>query len=187
MPNTDAPNGFKPIRHVSGGTVRQNEYQIASGYAANIFSGNAVILTAAGVVENAAAGSIDIIGVFAGCSWVDTDGTQRFGRYWPTGTTAKTGTLPVAYVHDDPMQAFECQVTGVLTQAMVGTNCDILATAGSTSTGSSKHEVDITSPAATTAQVKILRLIDRADNALGQDAKIECMFEEHLLRTTVGV
>lgn len=187
MPNTDAPNGFMPIRHISGGTIRQNEYPIASGYAANIFTGDVVVIAATGLLTVAAAGDINIIGVFAGCQWTDTDGTPRFSRHWPTGTATKASANAVGYVWDDPMIAFEAQCTTALTQTMIGNNCDILATAGTTSTGSSKFEVDNSTVAATTAQVKILRLIDRADNELGADAKVECMFEEHLLRTTVGI
>lgn len=184
MPNTDAPSGSKPVRHASGGTIRQNEYAMTSGYASNIFTGDTVILTTAGVVELSAVGSINVIGVFAGCSYTNAGGERLFSRYWPASTVA---TNIKAYVWDDPYTVFEVQAVGTMTQALVGTNADILATAGSTTTGQSRQEVDLATAVATTAQCKILGLVDRADNELGADAKIEFIFEEHLLRTTVGI
>ena len=52
MPNQDAPYGFRPVKTKGGTPVGQpNEYVIASGYATNIFKGDAVLLDASGQVN----------------------------------------------------------------------------------------------------------------------------------------
>jgi phosphomannomutase len=49
MANVDAAFGLAPVRHLSGnGYSRANVYTITSGLAENIFTGDAVIITADG-------------------------------------------------------------------------------------------------------------------------------------------
>lgn len=192
MANVDNPNGFSPSRHIKGGVIRADEYPIASGYAADIFTGDWVIQTTNGVINVATAGATNLIGVFAGCEWTAVDGKQNFSRYWPSGTVTKGAANAKCYVYDDPDIAFAGQTGGTtaFAQTMVGANCDIIAThAGNAATGQSGQEVDITSPASTTAQLRVLGLIPRADNALGANADIEVMPVEHLKRPagTVGI
>ncbi len=189
--NVDNPNGFTPSRHLKGGVIRANEYPIASAYAANIFTGDAVIQTTDGVIEVAAAGNTNQIGIFAGVEWTAADGEQKFSRYWPTGTVTKGSANAKAYVFDDPDIAFAVQtVSGTaFTQAMVGGNSDLVAGAGNTATGQSGFELNIGTVATTTAQYRILGLIPRGDNALGEHADVEVMPLEHLLRPagTAGI
>lgn len=192
MANVDHPNGFHPSRHLMGGVVRANEYEIASGYATDIFSGDPVKLVTAGVIELSAPGNTNNIGVFDGVEWIAPDGEVKYSRYWPANTTVKAGTKPKAYVYDDPNIAFRVQTASgaAFAQAMVGANADIKADhAGDTSTGSSGKELDISAPAATTAQCRILGLINEPGNDYGENADIEVMFVEHLLRPagTTGI
>ena len=191
MANVDNPNGFLPSRHMKGGTIRANAYPIASGYAADIFTGDAVIQTTDGVVNIATAGATNLIGVFHGVEWTAADGEVKFSRYWPSGTVTKGAANAKAYIYDDPDIAFAGQtVSGTaLTQAMIGGNVDIVATAGSPTTGQSAMELNIGTVVSTTAQCRLLGLIERADNALGEHADVEFMFVEHLLRPagTVGI
>ena len=56
MANKDAAFGFKPVRHLTGGQIRTEEYAIAANHGTSIFSGNVVEAQAAGGIENAAAG-----------------------------------------------------------------------------------------------------------------------------------
>ena len=65
MANADVPRGFWPIRHLTGGTIRTNEYAIATGYGTNIFKGDVVKLVAGGGIELAAAGN-RFVGGFKG-------------------------------------------------------------------------------------------------------------------------
>lgn len=147
MASTSAPFGFRPSFHNSG-NIRPKAYTIASGYAANIFSGDPVKLATTGVIQLATSdgtrtGTVDgiaMLGIFAGCEYKDSTGKPTVSNFWPTGITA---TAITAYVYDDPETIFEVEyanpgtpgITSV--QVDVGGECDWVQTAagGSTSTG----------------------------------------------------
>ncbi len=40
MANANTPIGFVPLRHLTGGVIRAQEYPIANSYAANLASGD---------------------------------------------------------------------------------------------------------------------------------------------------
>lgn len=189
MPNVNAPNGFRPVRHLTGGTIRLSEYPISSGLASNIFAGDAVVLKNDGTLDALAAGNTNVIGVFAGVQWTDTDGTPRFERKWPSGTVTLGAANAKAMVYNDYAIVYEAQCTTgtALTQTMIGNNADITATAGDSATQRSKHSVDLATATANTAQVRILGLAKAPGNALGDSARIECLLNEHLLRGTAGI
>jgi len=50
MANLDAPQGFTPMRHMSGGVIRANAYEIANGSGTSIFTGDAVQLLTNGTI-----------------------------------------------------------------------------------------------------------------------------------------
>jgi hypothetical protein len=192
MANVDSPNGFWPSRHLQGGVIRASEYEIADAYNANIFSGDVVKLATTDYIQVAAAGDTNLIGVFQGVQWTASDGEVKFSRYWPASTSVKSGTKIKAFVYDDPNIAFAVQtLTGTsFTQAMSGGNVDIKAEhTGSTSTGQSGMEADISTVVTTTANLRVIKLIDKPDNALGEHAKIEVLLLEHLMRPagTTGI
>ncbi len=56
MANKDAAFGGRPIRHLTGGTIRSNEYKMVYEYGANVFTGDFVKLAATGYVQVAGAG-----------------------------------------------------------------------------------------------------------------------------------
>ena len=134
MANPNSPYGFIPLRHMSGNAPRANKYTIASGLAENIFSGDLCILDANGQVTPHTATETNNIGVFAGVSYTASDGSFVFSRYFPTGTTA-TGLI--AYVYDDPYIVYRVQSAGTPAQTNVGNCADVVAGAGSTTTGQS--------------------------------------------------
>lgn len=118
-PTIDAPYGFKPVNLIGGlpfaGATRQ--VPIASNYGTNIFNGDLVELTTAGVVQltamtgattSAVAGTL---GVFLGCSYTSPSTKQKlFAQYYPASTVASD---IVAYVCDDPNALFKVvNVTG---------------------------------------------------------------------------
>ena len=51
-----AAHGFKPLRHLAGGEIRNSEYTIAIAYDTAIYTGDPVKLVAGGGIELAAAG-----------------------------------------------------------------------------------------------------------------------------------
>lgn len=147
MSSTSAPFGFRPSFHNSG-QMRPKAYTIASTYAANIFQGDPVKLTDNGVIQLATSdgtrsGTTDgiaMLGIFAGCQYLDASGKPTISPFWPSGVTA---TEIVAWVYDDPETLFDVQYNNPGTpgtdtvQTAVGEECDwvVASPGGSTRTG----------------------------------------------------
>lgn len=143
MSATAAPFGFRVAKHISGQS-RATPYinGIQSGYATNLFRGAPVQLdaTALGTVT-AATTSSSMVGIFAGCEYLDAFGRPNESSFWPASTV---GTNVIAYVYDDPANIYEAQTDGSGTntaaaqQTWIGgqMNC-VNPTAGSTFSGQS--------------------------------------------------
>jgi hypothetical protein len=132
------------------------------------------------IIQRAAAANTDNVGVFVGCRYFDAAGETVFSKYWPASTVA---TDIVAHVVDDPFALFEIQtISGTaFDDDMIGKLCDwSLATAGSTSTGFSGAEADISSVADTGKSLRIMRRVPRVENEEAEHAKIEVMLVEHV-------
>lgn len=186
MANTDNPNGFTPVRHLTGGCIRMSEYPIASGESdASIFTGDLVVLDADGYIAAAAATDTNIVGVFAGCTYTNTSGEIVYAKHWTSGTTTQGSAAATANVYDDPDVVYAAQHDGTGVLADNGATFDILATAGSTANGRSSMEID-TSTTGTGGQVRQIGLINRPDNAWGANAEVECLINEHVLRKAAG-
>lgn len=187
MANTNAPNGFTPVKHLSGGDIRADERKIASGSSTAIYNGDLVKLLTTGYIDVAAAGDTGIIGVFQGVQFTDANGSPQFLPYWPAAQTTLGSADAKAFVFTDPHIVYEAQgTTGTsLTQAMVGANADITATTGNTLTKRSKHSIDLSTVASGTAQVRILELAPGSE--LGDAARVLCIINEHQLRSTSGI
>ena len=184
MANVDAAFGLVPIRHLSGnGYSRANKYTITSGLSENIFTGDLVIITADGVITPHTAGEVNNIGVFAGVSYTASDGSYVYAQYFPSGTTA---TNIIAYVYDDPYTVFKVQSAGTPAQTNIGNCADVVAGAGSTTTGQSGFEMSGTMSNGT-ATCKILGVYDGPENALGANAIMEVLINEHLLKDSAGI
>lgn len=155
MSSTSAPFGFRPSFHNSG-QMRPKAYTIASTYGHNIFQGDPVKLTDNGVIQlgtsdgtrNGTTNGILLLGIFAGCQYLDASGRPTISPFWPASTT---GTEIVAWVYDDPETLFDAQYTnpgtpGVTTvQTAVGEECDwvVASPGGSTRTGLSTTQLGV--------------------------------------------
>lgn len=151
MSSTSAPFGFRPSYHNSG-QMRPKAYTIASTYAANIFSGDPVKLTDNGVIQlgtsdgtrNGTTDGITLLGIFAGCQYLDASGKPTISPFWPSGAT---GTEIVAWVYDDPETLYDVQYDnpspGTTVQTAVGEECDwtVASPGGSTQTGLSTTQL----------------------------------------------
>ena len=162
MANVDAAFGFVPIRHLSGYAPRANKYTIATGLAENIFTGDLVHVRV---------------------SYTASDGSYVYSQYWPSGTAA---TNIIAYVYDDPFIVYKVQSAGTPAQTNIGNCADVVAGAGSTTTGISGFESSGTMSNGT-ATVKILALHDSPSNAFGTNAVLEVVINEHLLKDSAGI
>ena len=183
MANPNSPYGFKVLRHMSGNSPRANKYTITSGLAENIFTGDLVILTADGVITPHTATETNNIGVFAGVSYTASDGEYIYSKYWPSGTVA---TDIVAYVYDDPYIVYRVQSAGTPAQTNVGNCADVVADAGSTTTGQSGFNLSGTMSNGT-ATCKIIGLREDPSNSFAQYAQLEVLINEHLLKATAGI
>ena len=183
MANPNSPYGFKVVRHMSGNAPRANKYTITSGLAENIFTGDLCVLTADGVITPHTAGEVNNIGVFAGVSYTASDGEYIYSKYWPSGTVA---TDIVAYVYDDPYTVFRIQSAGTPAQTDVGSNADVVAGTGSTTTGQSGFDLNGTMSNGT-ATCKIIGLWEDPSNSFAQYAQLEVLINEHILKQTAGI
>ena len=183
MANADAAFGFVPTRHMSGNAPRTNKYTCASELAENIFKGDLCIIIATGLITPHTATEVNNIGVFDGCSYTASDGSYVYSEYWPTGTTA---TDIILYIYDDPYTVFKVQSAGSPAQTNIGNNADVVAGAGSTTTGQSGFEISGTM-AAGTATCKIMALYDAPENTFGANAVMEVLINEHILKDGAGI
>ena len=175
MANSDTPFGFIPYRHLGGGQIRTQEFALASAYGADIYKGAPVILSS-GKLAVAAQNSAAILGIFAGCSYVDSSGNQQFRNSWVTGTVTSGSADATAYVYADPMISYKVQCDGTFAIAThVGNSYDVEADGtdhtGSHVTGQSKAEIDLGDT--DTGQFTVIGFINEAGNEVGASAKVE--------------
>ena len=187
MANKDAAFGFRPVRHLTGGQIRRNEYKIAANYGTSIYHGQCVIAVTAGGIEAAAAGNV-ILGVFGGCFYTDpTTSKPTFSNYYPASTNASD---IVAYVYDDPRIVFEVQHDGTGTAAMNFSGFDLVGTGGSTLSGRSTQELD-TSTSTTSGQFKQIGISKDPNNsdvsAANANAYVVANVGEHTWLLTTAI
>ena len=107
-PTVSATYGFRPVNLLGGqvfaGSTRQ--MAIASGHATNIFFGDCVIMSTNGCINNNTVTNTGtaIVGIFMGCSYINSSGQRVFGQYYPaTISNAVDGVDgTVAFIADDP-------------------------------------------------------------------------------------
>jgi len=157
MASTASPYGLKAVNKIGGTPYAGSTTGFLinpAGSAASIYNGSPVYLTADGYLAVATATGADagtngfpvgtantgIVGVFAGCSYVNAQGQLIFSQYYPTGVTGViTGQVIV-----DPDVVFQVQSAGTCAQNTVGANVFFSTGAvatGSTTTGNSTASV----------------------------------------------
>jgi len=167
MTNMDTPCGAKPY----GRELRLTPYPKSSGDSVAVYPGDWV-KTTAGYIAAAAA----------------TDALRGVAANYAAGDVAG-----VVHVWDDPDQRFVCQddASATLTQAEVGENVDILATAGNSTLKESRMELNVTTHSTSTFQVRILKAADKiypdgVSNEVGDNCDWICQINEHELKSTTG-
>ena len=179
MANTDNPRGLWPIRHLTGGNAFAiNEYSVDSSNATAIFPGDAMILEADGNVAPYTSGGGNLIGV---CAYVGGGFDNLSQRHLAASTAGTVG------IYDDPDILFGIQTDGTITVDDAGGNADVTATAGSTASSMSRHEVSATT-GTTSAQLRLVRPIPAENNdATAANSDWEVIINEHALRSTTGI
>ncbi len=159
MATTAAPYGLRPINRIDGMPYAGATSQFLidpAGEGTNLFYGQVVLINASGYIALSTATGADIttnnlggsgvgaIGVFVGASYINAQGQQIYGQYYPSGTTG----VVTAYVVTDPNVAFQAQLSGSGAQTVLGTNTFFTAvqstSTGSTQTGNSTSSLSVT-------------------------------------------
>lgn len=190
MANSNNPFGFRPVGTLSGaewvGAVRK--FPVDSSNAAAIFPGNAIVLEDDGNCANGGAGG-DLLGVCVGVVVDNAVAATVHPGYLPASTA---GNILVAVGPDILYEVQEDSVGGAMVATNVGSNGDLVATAGSTTTGRSQMTLDSSdviakdaSPGA--AQFRVVELSPRVNNEVGNYAKWVVRLNENQLVTTTGL
>jgi len=185
MANKDRPMGLKPVKHLNGNPWNGAFNMYRKEVAENFFIGSPVAIAGSSgdsgkypLVQLATA-SIPILGSVVGFSttpYLVGDVTDLDRVY-----SISTEDVYVA-VADDPDLVFEIQEDSstTFTIAAVGANADLTVESGNTTNGKSTVEIDCaTEDVTSTLEVKILRLVAREDNELGEYSKWEVMINVH--------
>lgn len=182
MANQDAAFGARPWRyHGNSGAMMLGEYSIASAYANDLFQGDPVKSTGTGKNVQIGTAGGTILGIFWGCSYIDTNGAPQGGKKWPTGTSVLSGTTPEAFVWDDPDIIFIAQAAASVVAADVRLHADLASGTGNNTTGISGWEIG--GSASSEAQIVLLGLARQPQgNAYGANAVMEFLILEHELR-----
>jgi len=189
MANQDAAFGLKAIGKVGQNRDNQglSEYDIAASATA-IYQGDPVEMLATGTIGVAAAGDV-LLGSLNGVFYTDASTSKPT---WANHLAASnTATDIVGFVSDDPYERFEVQSNnaGASAQTDVGNNADIAYAAGSSPNYISKVELDDSSLATTTAQLKIVGVSKDPDNSDLTAANVNWVvtINEHFLKQTAGI
>ena len=193
MANQDAPFGFRAVRMSGSGPSSngQTQYLIANGYDTAIFQGDPVEMVAGGTL-NVANGAADVmVGVFNGVNYVDVTSRKPIWSNYHAASKSSFDGIIKAFVQDDPDQLFEVQVTGAFTNADIGATANLLYTAGSTHSGTSKVEVNsATIGTGANTAVKIVGLSGDPENqdTTSNNANIVVKLNKHLYNAnTAGI
>ena len=201
-PTVSAPYGLIPVNLLGGqvfsGSTRQIPIQTAHG--TSIYFGDVVLMSSNGCITTAVltATTVNVVGIFMGCSYINSSGQRIYGQYYPALTTGTpdTPTAITAYVADDPDLVMKTAiVSGTTTVAqatranLVGGNAALVPNAGSTTTGNSAHCV--LNSTATTAAIpfKVVDVVPDTAPATGSFVEVLVSWNQgiHQYRLATGV
>lgn len=201
-PTVSAPYGLIPVNLLGGqvfaGSTRQIPIQTAHG--TSIYFGDVVLMSSNGCITTAVltATTVNVVGIFMGCSYINSQGQRVYSQYYPSGTTGTpdTSTAITAYVADDPDLVMKTAIvsgTTVVAQAtratMVGGNAALVPNAGNTTTGNSAFAV-LNSTAVTAAlPVKVVDVVPDTAPATGSFVEVLVSWNQgiHQYRLATGV
>ena len=201
-PTVSAPYGLIPVNLLGGqvfsGSTRQIPIQTAHG--TSIYFGDVVLMSSNGCITTAVltVTTVNVVGIFMGCSYINSSGQRIYGQYYPALTTGTPDTTSAitAYVADDPDLVMKTAiVSGTTTVAqatranLVGGNAALVPNAGSTTTGNSAMAV-LNSTATTAAiPLKVVDVVPDTAPATGSFVEVLVSWNQgiHQYRLATGV
>lgn len=187
MANANKPNGFTLVGTLDGSPISGGikKYQMTGATA--IFPGDAVKLDdATGFCAPAAAGD-QLLGVAVS---VKVDRSIASTEHPGYASASSAAYIEVAVGPNYLYEIMEDSVGGAMVYANIGSNGDLVAGSGSTTLGNSGYMLDSSDVIAndaspTSAQLRVVGLVDRIDNAVGNYARwIVKINEDHFTNTT---
>lgn len=164
MANVDRPNGFRPVKTLSGAPWTSLIRTIGVADGEDIFIGDLVNLES-GLADPSATNDAALLGVAVGFGKVDAAGVP-LGPYNPNNLmtrfyddSASTHTEWVCYYVPVDDVIFEAQTATALTLA-VGDTCDLSDAAGDETSGISRQEITTS----TNADFTVVAIPKYADN-----------------------
>lgn len=152
MANLDRPQGFRP----HGEPLRLTKYQAGSA----VYPGDLVKMASDGYVDSCSAGDL-VLGVCM--SYASAEGDEI-----------------VVADHPDQIIVGQVAASEINEQTDLFNTADILATAGNSTYRVSRQEVDgSTQSASATAQLRIIGIVEKSNNALGANVEVICRINEH--------
>ena len=200
MASTASPYGLRAVNRNDGMAYAGATSQFLidpAGLGSNLFNGQVVIINANGYIALSTATGADLTtnnlgganlgawGVFVGCSYINAQGQQIYGQYYPSGTTG----VVTAYVITDPSVTFQAQLDGTTTRAAIGANTFFAAgqstSTGSTQTGNSTSALESTL-VTTAAAFKIIGFASPVTDAF-PDVLVKFNPGAHAYTNAVGI
>jgi hypothetical protein len=208
MANTNAPRGLIPYRNMTGQPYNSagNIYYVPSSYATALFIGDPVqIVTASAdisgipAVQLVTAGNgtdtpISTYGLIGAVMGIIPGGEPQIPILQSSVPYHAASTEGYVLVCDDPEALYVVQENGNMAGASPvkgsvpgpGKNVDLVSGAGSTVTGYSGWQLGSASLSTNALQMKVMRLLEQADNALGTNAKWLCRLNLNQLTNSAG-
>ena len=213
MASTASPNGLIPKNLIGGGpfqggTLREFPCLAGSNIGTEIYNGQLVALSTAGlpagvtvspsaikIPSTSADATAGIVGVMQGCRYISAEGQLLFKNFLPANLDNGGATEIVIFVNDDPNTVFQIQANNSLGTfnsgtngsgfaGAVGMNCALDALgSGSTTTGKSAMSLKIDANGGSLAATSALamRIIGVVPGTEGDN------FPEFLVKYNVGV
>jgi hypothetical protein len=170
MANLNTPFGFSQAKGTgSSPTYEQVTARINPANNIPIYSGDAVsyVTPANGYIQQAAAGTAPVAGIFVGCEFTSVSQKSRVWRnYWPGNDAVGDVT---AYLINDPNAQFEVQAGGqAIDRSKIGQNVQLNPGVGNPNTGRSGMYVE--NPSATaTLPFRIVNVVTNPPGTNGTD------------------
>mgnify|MGYP003653279011 FL=1 len=185
--------GLRPYRKLDGTPLvgAQNRYTIAAGYGTAIFQGDLVQPVTSGNIERHAAGTSEaVVGVFNGVFYNDpTTQKPTYKNFYPGGITPTQGDI-TAFVVDDPDAVFLMDADAAFTRADLFRNYSVSTAGGTTQTGISQVQLDVS--VSGTAASYVVQAIDICQDPENSDtttsnANILVRINNHFFRSGTGL
>lgn len=199
MANANTPYGLRPYAYRSGGPYNGavRTYYVPVGNGTALYLGDPVQIVTNSSDGNGvqtaeiatAGGGTYVLGAFMGIS--NNAGTATIPLLQSQTPYLPASTAAYIYVSDDPDLLYAIQedsVGGAMVSGASGRNADLVAGSGSTYTSQSGWQLDSSTLQTTnTLQMRIVQLLQEADNAVGVNAKWLTMINLNTFRNLTGV